>query len=507
MIDSLSRAIGRPVGLFLLSCFCGLVAALGQAPFGLWFFTILGLALGYLIWSRVATTRLAAVSGWGLGTGYFALTLVWLVNPFLVEPEVHGWMAPFALIGMAAGLGLFWAFAAAATHWGLCKAGQGGWIAWPAWLFVAELFRGVIFTGFPWGGPGLVWIDTPIAQLAAWVGVSGLSFLTALLAAALVAVPQSASRVRDVGVLLVVVSLAVLIGLGRAGAQLPDTRPGIVRLIQPNAAQHLKWDPDHAPGFVQRQLDLTASAPVGLAPDLVIWPETSVPYLMGQSDGLFEVISDAARGASVVMGLQRGEALRYYNSLAHLDREGKVAAVYDKHHLVPFGEYVPFGDAFLKVGIGAFASQLGQGYSAGPGPALLDLGPLGKVLPLICYEAIFPRDIRNAPGRPDWMLQITNDAWFGSFSGPQQHFVQARFRAIEFGLPLVRVANTGISAVVDARGRVQTQLPLGQAGFLDAALPGALAETVYARFSDVPFSAFLLSLALVSLLSRRRKSH
>ncbi len=164
---------------------------------------------------------------------------------------------------------------------------------------------------------------------------------------------------------------------------------------------------------------------------------------MRHATRLFPLVAEAADGPPVLMGIQRAEELRYFNSLVQVNADGIAQPVYDKHHLVPFGEYIPLGDAMARIGIRAFAAQYGQGYSAGPGPVVLDLGALGKVLPLICYEAVFPRDIRNAPERPDWILQATNDAWFGDFSGPQQHLIQARFRAIEFGLPVIRVANTG----------------------------------------------------------------
>ncbi|MBD3766142.1 MAG: apolipoprotein N-acyltransferase, partial [Rhodobacterales bacterium] len=179
--------------------------------------------------------------------------------------------------------------------------------------------------------------------------------------------------------------------------------------------------------------------------------------------------------------------------------------VYDKHHLVPFGEYMPAGDlAYGMFGIAAFAAQQGAGYSPGPGARVLDLGgALGRVLPLICYEAVFPQDLHAAPERADWILQVTNDAWFGRWSGPFQHLAQARLRAVEQGLPLIRVANTGVSAVIDARGRVLRALPLGEAGFLDAALPAALPAPPHARWGDGPLVLLLAGLGL-GLAVRRR---
>jgi apolipoprotein N-acyltransferase len=220
------------------------------------------------------------------------------------------------------------------------------------------------------------------------------------------------------------------------------------------------------------------------------------------------MITEASGGRPVATGIQREEAGRFFNSLLVLEGDGRQRASYDKHHLVPFGEYIPFGDlAFRWFGISAFAAQSGATYSAGPSPAVLDLGALGKVLPLICYEAVFPRLVNAAPVRADWMLQITNDAWFGVRTGPFQHFDQARLRAVEQGLPLVRVANTGITAVVDARGRVVAALPFGTMGVLDAAVPGALPPTPYARFGDLPFGLLLLGLGLMGLRRPRRAAH
>jgi apolipoprotein N-acyltransferase len=197
---------------------------------------------------------------------------------------------------------------------------------------------------------------------------------------------------------------------------------------------------------------------------------------------------------------------RGYNSLAMILPDGSIGPVYDKHHLVPFGEYIPFGDiAYRLFGVSAFASQQGAGYSAGPGAAVLDLGPkLGHALPLICYEAVFPQDLRAAPQRADWIMQITNDAWFGKLTGPWQHLAQARLRAIEQGLPLLRAANTGISAVIDARGRVVAAIPLGVADFVDAPLPPPLPPTVYAQTGDLPLVLLLLGLCAGLLLWGRR---
>jgi len=254
--------------------------------------------------------------------------------------------------------------------------------------------------------------------------------------------------------------------------------------------------------FFNRQVDFTAQLP---KPDLIVWSETAVPSLLDDAGYAFEVIADAAAGTPVVLGIQREEQGRYYNSLVTLDGTGQMADLYDKHHLVPFGEYMPLAPLFARFNILGLAARADAGYSAGPGPALIDLGPLGKALPLICYEAVFAQDVNGAPSRPDMLLQITNDAWFGINAGPQQHLSQARLRAIEQGLPMIRVANTGISAMIDPAGRIVDSLPLGRAGFLDVPLPAPLAPTLYSRTGDwTAFLALIVAFATLLTLKRRR---
>ena len=253
-------------------------------------------------------------------------------------------------------------------------------------------------------------------------------------------------------------------------------------------------------------LDHTA-APANRPPALVVWPETSVPFLLDFPGAAYGMMADSARkhgpDTQLGFGVQRLEDGRYYNSLALLDARGTVGQVYDKHHLVPFGEYIPLAEWIAGSPIGGLAAQALQGYSAGPGPRALDLGPLGRALPLICYEAIFPRHSRLAP-RPDWLLQVTNDAWFGTFSGPYQHLAQARLRAVEQGLPLLRSANTGVSAGFDGYGRALGELALGTHGFVDIPLPQALPPTPYARWGDWPIWGALALLGLVGATARRR---
>jgi apolipoprotein N-acyltransferase len=355
--------------------------------------------------------------------------------------------------------------------------------------------------------PGHIWIGLPPGQTAALWGATGLTLLT-LLAAALPVVARGAGLAAAVALL----AGAWAWGAVRLAAPLPPEREATLRLVQPNAAQAAKWDPDLAGMFFRRLLALSSAPPAPGAPPprLVIWPETSVPWLLDRSPELLPVIGAAGQGAPVVVGIQRTDGgRRGWNTLAVVTPAGALGAVYDKHHLVPFGEYMPAGDWLDRIlGIRALAAAEGFGFSAGEGPAVIDFGPgLGRAVPLICYEVIFPgipRTAQTAEGRADWLVQITNDAWFGTLTGPYQHLALARLRAVEQGLPLLRAANTGISAVIDARGGLAASLPLGAQGAIDAALPGALPPTPYARWGEGPVGVLLGLCALGLAIAARR---
>ncbi len=478
----------RPRVIAMAPALAGGVAALGLAPWGLWPLALLGLAFVFHLFGRTPGPRAAARIGWLFGVGYFAFGLFWIVEPFFVDPLRHGWMAPFALACMAAGLALFWG----AAFW-LAARGGGGLGLVAIWT-LSEALRGLIFTGFPWAGFGQIWVGQGADQLLAFIGPHGLALLTLASAWAL------ARALTAYGFVLIGLVLPAA-GMGFA-ANLPDPEHGgqVVRIVQPNAPQHQKWDPEMIPVFWDRSLSLTATAPT---PDLVVWPETSVPQLLNDADRAIGRIANAAQGAPVVVGGLRFEERRLLNSLAVVDPEGEVTAIYDKHHLVPFGEYVPFGDVLDRFGIHGFAANQGQGFSAGPGPRIVDFGMLGRGLALICYEAVFPRHARIQGDRPDFLIQITNDAWFGQISGPYQHLAQSRMRAIEQGLPMIRAANTGVSAMIDARGRIRDSLPLGQAGYLDAALPPARTPTIYARTGDWPALLAALFVLFVAFGTQR----
>ncbi|MBY6068690.1 apolipoprotein N-acyltransferase [Leisingera aquaemixtae] len=460
-----------PAGLAIGS---GALLSLSLAPWHMLFGLPVALAAAGWLVLQAASARAAALAGWLFGLGYFSFGLSWIIEPFQVDPDRHAWMAPFALVFLAAGLALFWGGAFGFS----ARFSRGGMriLVLAALWSLAEFARAYLLTGFPWAAFGQFWIETPAANLLPWAGPQGLALLTlaAFLPLALLRTSLAAA--------LVPLGLTAAAILAIPAPSAPELTGKTVRIVQPNAPQNQKWHPDLRWEFVRRALAFSAEDP---RPDLIVWPETAVPQLMNFAGDTLQAISEGAGRVPVLLGIQREEGGAYYNSAVLLDADGLPSATYDKAHLVPFGEYVPFGDFLARFGIYGFASQAGAGYAAGPGAQVMDL-PVGSALPLICYEAVFPQDVNAAASRPDMLVQITNDAWFGTRSGPYQHLVQARMRALEQGLPMIRAANTGVSAMIGPDGQLLDSLPLGEAGFIDAALPAPFAPTLYSRTGDWP---------------------
>ncbi len=494
-------ALSTPARLGL-AAIAGAVLALSQSPVSAWW--LLFLAMPPLVWLLDAARgwRGAFGVGWAAGVGFFGAALFWIVDPFLVQPEVFGWMAPFAVSGMATGLALFWGLPFALAR----RLRPPGWrrvLALAALWALSDYARAHLLTGFPWALPAYAWVESPVIQVASLTGPHLLGLLT-LIAALLPALLGW----RAVAVAAALVAAGWGFGAWRLAQPLPvRAQPLVVRLVQPNAVQSEKWLPGKEQEFWDRHIALTA-APAARRPDVTIWSETAAPFALGTRPDLQAEAAAAALPGRLVLGITRFEegpaGERWFNSLAVLDTAGKAVAVYDKHHLVPFGEYIPAAGLVDRLGLPALETLTRGGFSAGPGPRLVAVEGLPPFLPLICYEAIFPDALRAPGGRPEWLVQVTNDAWFGTASGPWQHFAQARARAIEQGLPLARAANTGISAMVDPLGRVVASIGLGETGYIDAVLPAPLPATTYARIGDAPaLTAMLVVLVLTASVFHR----
>lgn len=484
-------------GHIWLAALAGASVALGHAPFSLFWLAFPALVFAVHLFLTTRTVRQALGMGWAFGAGYGAVALHWIVEPFFVDVGRHGWMAPFALILMSLGVGAFYGAAFAVARW-VSVPGKGV-LALALALTGFEVLRSYLFTGFPWGLIAYIWIETPVYQLASYVGPHGLTLLTIGLAGLLYLGLKNRSAVP---IVLFIVLASGSWGIGTVQRSVPAAWNGqaspVVRLLQPNANQRDKWNPELMPIFFERQLEMSAAKPT---PDMVIWPESSVPFWLNDPEAPLKRLADAAGGAQVIFGAQRYEERRVFNSLVVMNGD-QIGAVYDKHHLVPFGEYLPLNNLFSRFGMKALADTYGLGFSAGQAGQVIQTAELGSFIPLICYEGIFPHEIRSAESRPDWMLLLTNDAWFGQFSGPYQHLAQARARAIEFGLPMVRVANTGVTAMIDARGRITGSIGLGEQGYLDADLPKALPATLYWKVGDLPVILLLVT-GLVTLRVRK----
>lgn len=476
----------RWLGLFAL----GALAALGQAPTDLWFLTIAMFAVAMWLWRFTQTRRQSSGLWFWVGAGYFAVALRWIIEPFLVDIATHGWMAPFAIALMACGGGLFWAFAG----W---LAGQRGLLTLVAALTLTEALRSLILTGFPWALVGHIWIGTPISQLAAFAGPHGLSFVTLGLAACLAMLCER-RWIFGLGPALAAVGW---IALMPAPSETPNDRP-LVRIVHPDIPQDEKWEPSLRLRNFEDMIALSQGDEVA---DMIVWPESAITQLLGSATLSFETMTDVAEGAAFVTGVQRRAGdLIYHNSFAVLGEDAQVDGVYDKQHLVPFGEYIPGGSLLNGLGLESFAQQLPLGFTSGSGRRLVNVEGIGLVRPLICYEGIFAEEVRNTAERPVAMVMVTNDAWFGTGAGPIQHLEQAQLRSIELGLPMVRSANSGISAMIDGKGRIIDQLGLGTAGAVEARLPPPLPPTVYARFGDLPTLVVVFLMALYGTVRSRK---
>lgn len=489
----------RAYGLAILA---GLALALGHAPVDFPWLIFLAVPGLFHLMRQTGSFWRGFLVGLFAGIGYFGLTLNWIVEPFLVDPERHGWMAPFALVFLSAGLALFWA-----VPFGLAarlerRHGLPFVLLFAALWSASEYGRSILLTGFPWALLPYVWGETPIIQLLAFIGPHNLGLLTLLLCLG----PFTAPPRHMAGAAIALFAFGTLwFTLSQRPPETTTVLDTNIRLVQPNAQQSEKWQPENLQKFFDRQLTATSAAG---DVDLIVWPEVAVPYLIDERLDLNAAIANAAgKTTPVVVGGRRIEQTdageRWYNSAAVISTDGSLDAVYDKQHLVPFGEYLPVPALFDRYGLKAIAQNAGR-FAAGTSTEPIRIEGLPDVRLLICYEAIFPHEIVTGDARPGLLLHLTNDAWFGTFSGPYQHLAQARFRAIEQGLPLARSANTGVSAMIDPYGRITHSLELNSDGHIDAAIPKALPPTLYAQTGDKPFHGVIVLLLAWTVVSRRR---
>jgi len=495
----------------------GALSVLAMAPFNAWpilFFTLPTLVwlidgIGGRGWSALTA---AAAIGWWFGFGYFLAGLYWLGYAFLVDAQTFGWLLPFAVVGLPAVLAIYTALGVALAR-ALWQRGALRVVALGVSLTAAEWLRGHALTGFPWNAFGYA-LTSPLAlaQAASVLGIWGLTFI------AIVACASPATMIDDrtqtrwpwLPFVLAVLTLAVFAGFG--AARLAHTPTQLVdgvhlRIMQPNLQQDVRFNYAAKREVMDHYVALSARQGLDHVTHL-IWPESPFPFfLTREADALAQIarllpeqtllLTGAIRLADPNNPTESG----VYNSIYVIDHAGSIRTVYDKVHLVPFGEYLPFGDVLERIGLQTLTEQRG-GFLAGDRHRLIATPGAPSVLPLICYEIIFPGELASVDERPGWIVNVTNDGWFGTSSGPYQHLQQSRITAIEEGVPVARAANTGISAIIDPAGRMVASLPLGSEGVLDAPLPRSIAAPVYARLGDAP-AAVLISIALLAVLRGR----
>ena len=502
-------------GARFLALLAGFLAALSQPPLSWPLVLVLALPGLFFLWTEAKTNARAFWIGWFAGLGYFGFTLHWIAEPFLVQPEIFAWMIPFAVTGMAGGMALFWG----AGFWlgkRLCPTGWGAPFALAFGLAGMEWLRGNILSGFPWSLIGYAWVETHLIQLTAHIGIYGLTLWTALIGFMIGYLLTLRGMLRQLGYCAVL--LAIYVGsylyaadrifivewMEAKGGKHETTTP-LIGLVQPNVAQKDKWQPhlreQHLNDLLTKTRELSDQGA-----DVVIWPEAATPYQLDKIPQLRTMIAEALKpGGILLAGGIRVEGTDAYNSLIAIDSTGTILDTYDKQHLVPFGEKMPLEPLLSRIGLRAMISLPG-GFTTGKArERSMSVGELPPFVPMICYEAIFPAEIMRRAAKGDWLVQVTNDAWFGNWVGPYQHLAMARVRAIERGLPVARAANTGVSAMIDAYGRIQESLPLNEEGTVLAPLPKRRAPTYYARYEDIPFGLGLLICLGLALLGRNRR--
>ena len=467
----------------LLAFVAGAFAVLGQAPYD--FPAACFVSFPVLVWLLDGAAASSA-SGWfrrlkapfaagcWFGLGYFLFGVWWIGSALLVEADSFAWALPFAVLGIPALLALFYGLAAALARV-LWSDGVGKIFALAFGFGLAEALRGVVLTGFPWNAIGYAAMPTPLLmQSVDIVSLVGMNTLAVFVFCVPALLPYGRAGVT--GLILAAGLLTAHVGYGFYRISAPAQESGdrlAVRIVQPNVDLSEKWDSVVRDRIFRSMLELSSRPPADgkQPPQLIVWPETSVPYVLSESPAALAAIGEMLKdGQSLLAGVVREEGAsvdggRYYNSIVQIDYLGQIVDAMDKVHLVPFGEYLPLEETFAHFGIRQFVSGP-MNFAAGTERHALRVGA-ALLLPYICYEVIFPGLMPPAGSADNVLVNLTNDAWFGDTPGPYQHLRQAQLRSVEVRKPMLRAANTGISAVIDHYGRISAGLSLGTQGIID----------------------------------------
>ncbi|HLZ77762.1 MAG TPA: apolipoprotein N-acyltransferase [Sphingomonas sp.] len=509
---------------FLSALVLGVLSAFGFAPFGIWPLTLLAFGLLFLWLGRAATLRQAAVLGWGFGLGQFVLGLDWIAKAFTYQANMPAWLGWVAVLLLSVYLALYPMLATASAWWATRRVGGGAasltLFLGASWT-LSEWLRGVVFTGLPWNPVAVTMVDLPTGHLARFTGTYALSGLVVASTGFILILAARPRESLTRKTLLTAANIPGAIGLGlllgaylipvlfqRFAAEAQPAYPDgpVVHIVQPDIGQGERWDPGLSARHLARLQSL--SGVPGAKPRLILWPESGIEdnvqedplaratlaSILGPNDLLL------GGGAAPVRNA-KGELIAARNSIFVIGAGGKLVARYDKAHLVPFGEYLPLRPLLSPIGL----SRLVAGtldFLPGAGPATVDLPGFGGVGMDLCYEIVFSGHVVDAAHRPRFLFNPSNDAWFGR-AGPPQHLAQARLRAIEEGLPIARATPTGVSALIDADGRLLHSLPNGTMGMVELPLPPALPPTLFARIGN--WAVLLIALLLGGLAFGARR--
>lgn len=501
-----------------LSSIAGSIFSLAFAPFYQFVAIFFAVPIYFLLVYKEQSRKHLGLIAFFYGLAHFITSLYWISIALTTDGDRFLWLIPFAIIGLNSLFALYFVLGAYLFYYLQTKNNVLDIFLFSAIWVCMELLRGYLFTGFPWNLTGYtINFSESISQIASIIGVYGLSFITILLASSICTIflLKNSRKQMLLPIMMSVIFVSIIIwGHDRLKNNETQFTENKVMIVQPSIPQDIKWRNDKKFENLLKHITLTEFTlkhSIHNYIDIIIWPEASIPYYVNEevAEQVYSFADNFLKpGQFLVTGgiravLSDAGLAKVYNSMFFTGfSEGKhYFQYYDKNHLVPFGEYMPFRSILPieKITHGAMDFYHGTGYIS------MKLPGIASFSPIICYEAIFPWEIVGET-RPEWLLNITNDAWYGESSGPYQHFAAARFRSIELGLPLVRAANNGISAVIDSYGRVIEKLDLNNVGTITSPLPTSIKATFYSKFYDFPLFTVLLIIFIYAIKVRLNKT-
>ncbi len=493
---------------FLICAVLGIILSFAQAPYDYWFLIFPVFSGLYYLYCQFDTKKSVFFGGFLFALAYFISGLHWIGNALLVDGNEFKYMWPLAVIALPCLLSLFTASSLLLAHIFTVKKTALGFIAFCTFLTLSEFTRGYIFTGFPWNLYGYTWLGLmPIAQISSVVGPYGLTLLTILWGGIFGYIFLNRKKSILLSI-LVISSFFAVFAYGQimlSNKETENLEDVFVRIVQPNIPQKTKWEPDSLAQNFKKHIELSKNIPTDKK-TMIIWPETAIPPTIISSitakkefQSILNENTILLTGGLKVLPSTETKFLEYYNAIIKFDGINDPEKIYSKSHLVPFGEYIPFQQFIPLKPVVSFT-----GFKRGNGKTTLKINDFPSFSPQICYEIIFPdRMVNKKEGQPEFILTVTNDAWYGDSAGPRQHFASARFRAIEQGIPVLRAANTGISGIINPYGQINEKLPLLQTGFIDGYIPKSIGNpTFYGRFGHIIFLLFSGAIIILTLIQR-----